>query len=237
MSNQSPNINELATALSKAQAEIIGAVKDSANPYFKSSYADLGSVMDAIRAPLTKNGISYTQTTDIREGQLVLITTLMHSGGQWISGLYPINPVKADPQSMGSAITYARRYALTAICGVAQIDDDGEAAMARPVLPNGNVAPLVRPEQPGPQDGDPNATFEFTMRLGTHKKRKLPEIERILGGLPAMAEWHEKALTSSESKLKAGKITADEMKIWQEDLAQVAAYIGRRELEMARELA
>jgi hypothetical protein len=120
---------ELFAALSKAQSEMHGAIKNSTNPFFKSSYADLESVWEAIREPLTKNGLSVVQTTKmLPEGQLALITTLAHSSGESIVGEYPILANDDSPQAIGSAITYARRYALAAIVGVHQTDDDGNAA-------------------------------------------------------------------------------------------------------------
>ena len=131
---QSEQMNELATALSKAQGEMQAASKDVENTYFKSKYADLGNVWMACRAPLSKNGLSVIQTTRIENNALILITTLMHSSGQWMSGHYPINPIKNDPQGMGSAVSYARRYALSAIVGAYQAaddDDDGEGSMDR----------------------------------------------------------------------------------------------------------
>ena len=128
---QSENINELALALSKAQASITGALKDSANPFFKSRYADLASVLDACRAQLSGNGLCVTQTTDLIDGLVVVRTTLAHSSGQWISGILPVRAKDDSPQAQGSGITYARRYALAAIVGLAQIDDDAEAAQAR----------------------------------------------------------------------------------------------------------
>ncbi len=128
---QSEQLNELGTALAKAQGELSGAIKDAQNPFFKSHYADLESVWSAIRQPLSKHGLSVIQTTECINGNAVLSTLLLHSSGQWISGLYPIQPVKTDPQGLGSAITYARRYALAAIVGVYQTDDDAEAAMNR----------------------------------------------------------------------------------------------------------
>jgi len=129
---QSTAINELAAALSKAQAKIEGAVKDSTNPFFKSKYADLQSVVDAIRAPFAENNLAVTQTTDFdKECGICIITTLMHSSGQWIRGALPIMAIKQDPQGTGSAISYARRYALAAIAGVYQCDDDSESAHGR----------------------------------------------------------------------------------------------------------
>jgi hypothetical protein len=128
---RSEAISELAVALSKAQAAIKGAVTDSENPFFKSKYADLASVWEAIRAPLTSNGLSVIQTLDEAEGGTVVETTLLHISGQWCSGRQGVRALKQDPQGVGSAITYARRYGLAAIVGVAQIDDDAEAGTDR----------------------------------------------------------------------------------------------------------
>lgn len=128
---QSDQINELAAALAKAQGEIVGAVKDSSNPYFKSKYADLASVYGACREQLTKNNLCVIQTTDSDNTDTYVITTLAHSSGQWIQGKIKINPMKNDPQAVGAALTYYRRYALAALVGVPQIDDDAEGAMDR----------------------------------------------------------------------------------------------------------
>lgn len=129
--NQSSSIAALAAALAKAQAEMSGAAKDSANPYFKSKYADLQSVWSACRKPLTDNGLSVIQTSQPTKYGLMLVTTLAHSSGEWIRGYMPILAKDATAQSQGSGITYARRYALAAICGVYQADDDAEAAVGR----------------------------------------------------------------------------------------------------------
>lgn len=149
-------INELAGALAKAQGEITGALKDSANPFFKSKYADLASCWDACRGPLSANGLAVVQTTtrgepvtiqwetkDQETGEisqykvdtveLVVTTTLFHSSGQWIRSDLPMIPRDASPQGMGSALTYGRRYGLTAMIGVAQVDDDGNAASRGPI--------------------------------------------------------------------------------------------------------
>src|SRR3990172_2599764 len=130
--NKSETIGKLAEALCKAQGMMKGAVKDSENPFFKAAYADLASVWDACREPLSKCGLSVTQTTRIADnGDPVIITTLLHSSGEWMSGELLVKPVKADPQSVGSAITYGRRYALSAIVGIAPEDDDGEKGQGR----------------------------------------------------------------------------------------------------------
>lgn len=128
MSEQSTSIGELATALCKAQAAIGGAKKDSTNPFFKSNYADLQSVWDACREQLGKNGLAVVQTTELNESGVTIVTTLTHSSGEWMRGKLNLHPTKNDPQGIGSAITYGRRYALAAIVGIYQTDDDGNAA-------------------------------------------------------------------------------------------------------------
>lgn len=130
--NKSDNITELAKALHRAQGQIKHAVKDSANPFFKSRYADLTSVWDAMREAFQAEGLSVAQVpSTAADGSPCLETLLMHASGQWLSGAVPLNPVKNDPQGLGSAITYMRRYALQSIAGVCADDDDGEAANGR----------------------------------------------------------------------------------------------------------
>lgn len=117
---------KLAEALSKAQAEMTAAPMNRVNPHFKSKYADLSAVLDAVRPALTKHGLSVTQTTKLCDGQLVLTTTLHHLSGESIASEYPL-PI-GKPQEMGSALTYARRYCLSAICCIAADDDDDATA-------------------------------------------------------------------------------------------------------------
>lgn len=127
----SESINELASALCNAQGQMGGAVKDSANPFFKSSYADLTSVIKAIKQPFADNGLSYTQFPVSNENGVGVSTRLMHISGQWLEMEYTLPTVKKDPQASGSAITYARRYALQSIAGIPTADDDAESAMLR----------------------------------------------------------------------------------------------------------
>ena len=131
--NQSNVIGALAAALSKVQGatEPLLAVKDSSNPFFKSKYADLSSVWDACRVQLAANNLCVIQTTAEAADGAVLITTLAHSSGEWIRSVLPIKVKDNSPQAQGSGLTYARRYALAAIVGVSQIDDDAEAAQGR----------------------------------------------------------------------------------------------------------
>ena len=130
---KSENINELATALAKAQGVMQNAKKDSENPFFKSKYADLATVIDAAKEPLYKNGLSVVQLTS-SDGESVKVNTLLlHSSGQWIGETLSLKPVKGDPQGLGSAITYGRRYAYSAIIGMASEEDDDGNAASQPV--------------------------------------------------------------------------------------------------------
>jgi hypothetical protein len=150
MSEMSTEIGELASALAIAQGKITGALKDSANPFFKSKYADLASVWDACRGPLSENGIAVIQTTEIDEQGVTIVTTLAHKSGQWVRGKLRMIPKDASPQGFGSAITYGRRYGLAAVVGVAQVDDDGNAASGKGVT----VALDPRGENRAPQQSE-----------------------------------------------------------------------------------
>ncbi len=127
MANQSENLDQLFTALAKAQGEMSAAAKDCANPFFKSRYADLSSVWTACREPLSKHGLSVLQIVQSSDLGDVLHTTLGHSSGQYMTSTMPIRiktDGKNDIQALGSTITYLRRYALSAIVGVAPDDDN-----------------------------------------------------------------------------------------------------------------
>jgi len=150
--DMSENIADLATALAKAQAKIEGATKGKVNPHFKSKYADLARVWDAIRGPLTENGLSVVQAPMTTPDGAILRTMILHSSGQWIASTYPVNPVKNDMQGIGSATTYARRYSLMAMVGVAPEDDDGNAASGRGDAPKPHAPPpRIAKAEPAPK--------------------------------------------------------------------------------------
>lgn len=128
---QSETIIKLSNAMAKAQAEMGGAVKDSSNPFFKSSYADLTSVIKAIKEPFANNGLSFVQFPINGDHAIGVVTRVMHESGEWLESEYLLPLLKNDPQSAGSAITYARRYALSSMAGIPAIDDDSEMAMVR----------------------------------------------------------------------------------------------------------
>jgi hypothetical protein len=131
--NKSESIEELATALAKAQGEFAGAVKDTANPFFKSKYADLESCVTAIKPHNAKHGLSFIQISHDAQNAACIETIIMHSSGEWLSaGLVSVPVSKQDAQGFGSAMTYARRYSLSAAFGIAPEDDDGNGASKAP---------------------------------------------------------------------------------------------------------
>ena len=125
---KSNKIDKLASALSKAQSEIKGALASSVNPFFKSNYADLDTVIKSCFPQLTKNGLSIIQGNDTCDkGSFYVTTMLLHESGQWIKSKLKMPITKKDAQGVGATITYARRFALSSMVGIAQTDDDGNS--------------------------------------------------------------------------------------------------------------
>ena len=123
----SEQISELAAALAVAQGMMENAIMNRTNPHFKTKYADLAAVLNAARKPLSANGLAIVQTI----GDGVLHTRLLHTSGQWIASEHPL-PMSGKPQEIGSALTYARRYSLSALIGIAaDEDDDANVATSR----------------------------------------------------------------------------------------------------------
>lgn len=159
----SEQIGDLAGALSKAQGEIKGAAKDSKNPFFKSSYADLSSIWNACRDALAKNGLAVIQTASFGEHGVTVCTRLAHASGQWVEDDLTVMPGKMDPQGIGSTITYLRRYALSAITGVAPEDDDANSATDMQAKQPTNQ--VVKPQ--------PKVTISDEVRNEVHEKTLL----------------------------------------------------------------
>ena len=126
----SGDIKEIATAMHIAQGNMTGAKKDSTNPFFKSSYSDLTSVMQAVSKPFFDNGLSFVQGAEYQDGMVAIVTRIMHISGQWIESTTLLPAVKNDPQAYGSTISYGRRYSLQSLAGVPSVDDDGQYASA-----------------------------------------------------------------------------------------------------------
>lgn len=128
--NRSETLSKLAPALVKAQAAMAGATKSAANPFFKSKYANLEEVIRVVKEPFAANGLSFVQFPVSGDGHAGVETIIMHESGEFISNEFLLKCAKSDPQGMGSAITYARRYGLQSACGIPSEDDDGNAASA-----------------------------------------------------------------------------------------------------------
>lgn len=179
---ETDEINELATALSKAQAEMEIAKNTSVNPFFKSKYADLASVVKASRPYLAANGLSVIQRIiTSSQGRMYLFTRLLHSSGQWIESNMHINPPKGDIQSIGSYITYIKRYTYSSmVCVISSDDDDdGEAAMKKVREQKPAVNPNITKDQlgelVGALEGDAILTSEV---LKGYKINKLADLPR-----------------------------------------------------------
>lgn len=184
-------LNELGSALSKAQAKIKAANKDATNPHFSSKYADLASVWDACREALTEQGLSVVQLPCGSGDNIGLTTTLLHASGQWMASTIYAMPERKGPQAVGSVLTYLRRYALAAAVGVAPEDDDGEAASGGsapnapgPANDNGRrfaTAPrLARPNAaPPPAKDAPPSSSEPTTRAQMRRYHMLRDAMNV----------------------------------------------------------
>lgn len=188
----STQINELAEALSKFQGKMKPVIFDSSNPYYKSKYASLSALVSCAAPILSENGLSVTQ---ILEEDGTVETLLLHKSGQWLSSRLKLNPVKSDPQGVGSAITYTRRYSYAAILGlVSDEDDDGNAAsglndkkqntsteMPKPKKPDSNNA--TKPSDATNQEPvqDQEATAKQDTRLSAKSIANLNKAMKYLG--------------------------------------------------------
>ena len=199
--------SKLAGALAAFLGEVRDPALDGVNPHFRSKYATLPEVLKTVRPLLAKHHLAICQTPDLIDGKLVLKTRLMHAEGEVIESAMPL-PEGGTMQAMGSAITYARRYALTALLGICgDEDDDGNATSAKPAktaAPRPQTAapasPTSRSTAPADGDGevsfpdgiDPDAEDEIPMEdwtaviipVGKNKGKKLSELQ------PASAEWY-----------------------------------------------
>lgn len=162
----SNTVGALAAALAKAQGAMANALKDSTNSHFKSRYADLASIVMAIKEPLSKHGIAYTQFPCTNDKDEVGVETILtHESGEWIAGDPFYVPVsKADAQGFGSALTYCRRYSLAAACGVAPDDDDGNAAASANPTALAKVYPMSSGEFSKHQNAIGTAPDELALK-------------------------------------------------------------------------
>jgi len=174
---QSESIKELSTALAKAQGALKPAVKDSLNPHFKSKYADLASVWEACREPLSSNGLAIVQfPASFENNVMTLITRITHSSGEWLQQTMTCPVSKPDAQGIGSSLSYMRRYVLSAVVGIYQDDDDGNNAS---FAPKERPATLTEDEIARIEVLAVDTKTELTKISAFYGKKSLAEIERL----------------------------------------------------------
>jgi hypothetical protein len=222
----SPQFAAIAAALAKAQGCMSNASKDRTNPHFGQDYATLASVLDACREPLSSNGIAVTQMPATCKDGVTVTTILLHTSGEWLQSTLTLPVAQRSAQGIGGAITYARRYALSAMVGITQADDDGNDDEGRddrnkrrepPPRNGGATIPAVRTQQ-APQASDEEmqvktSVLSALVQLGvTEKKAQIAEVARLNSGkAPSeLAEWRAverkvvDALNRSKQQQQAG---------------------------------
>jgi len=192
-------MKDIYQALVKAQSQIRIAIKDSNNPHFRSKYADLASVWDAVRDALHSNGLAVLQLSDVdASGVPVLLTRIIHTSGQHVEGRYPIvckDP--QDPQKMVAATTYARRASLSAALGVIADDDDGNAAAGHTTghtAPPSVAKPVSAPVAAKPQG---NAMVDL---FAAHRLEYPKAVEDLVG--KPVKDWSENDKTTAREAIK-----------------------------------
>jgi hypothetical protein len=206
-------MQQIATALVKAQRDFAPALKTSTNPHFRSRYADLAACVEAVIDALNANGIAMIQRTHDSDNGVAVETLFVHESGETITGgILHVPAAKHDPQGYGSALTYARRYSLMAACGIAPEDDDANAAQRTPVNAQSRSA---RVSIPTAKDGSVTATInppagEVTV---TPSPERIAEVEKILRACKSLVnlqvEWgsltkeEQKAATAAKDEVKA----------------------------------
>ena len=221
----SNDITELAKALLNVQRQLHPAMKDAKNPFIGSNYASLNSVMDTCRDALLENGIwlcQYPVPVDT-PGAIGLATKLTHAeSGQWQSSLAVVPLPKADPHGMGSAITYARRYSLSAMLGIITEDDDGEAAKIDPKMRGRARRPVNVPQMQKPSsdmESQTPSTFRGLNGL-PDPLQNLPQLEGISYKIVAAQDGRQCIIASGntlprkEILIGAGFRWSGERKIW-----------------------
>ena len=203
---QSEKISELTKALIKVQKAIKPVKEESSNPFFKSKYADLTAVWEACREALSLNGFAVPQTfKEPAMGQgIVITTTLLHESGEWISGDLLLPATKQDPQAYGSAITYGRRYALSAMVGICPEDDDGNEASGKKKKEEKKETPKSTHNKPAPK---PDSTKFRKALNGQMQRIGAKKFVEILGGagyttIDELVEKIEQEKTEKERRAK-----------------------------------
>lgn len=193
----SETVAAIFAALHQAQSEMTGAKKEGDNPFFNSKYADLNSVIKAIKTPFANAGLSFMQAP-INEGDKIgCQTRICHKSGEWVETEIVFNLQKLDPQAAGSAITYAKRYTLQSMAGVPSVDDDGEMAMVRQpeMISKKDAQDLVdrinklnRSVNKFLQPYHCESMFDLTIEQGENAKQRMDNVEKKNGEHDQAAE-------------------------------------------------
>lgn len=185
----SPTFTELAKALVLARDEMGDVLKNASNPAFKSKYADLGAVVEAVQPALNKAKLASVQGVRVDyDGPQALVaieTMLLHESGEWVRTSIALRPSKSDPQGVGSAITYGRRYGLQTLCGVAPTDDDANAA-----------------SKPGKDAAADEAALDRTPAFPTKEQLRALQatFDRVIGPETKFGAWLEEKVAPGLSK-------------------------------------
>ena len=182
--NKSESIKEIAAAMAKFQADVKNPTNSASNPFFKSKYAPLNEILNDVRPLLAKYGLSVLQMPSGDDSEVHITTLLMHQSGEWIESCpLKMKPAKNDPQGIGSAITYGRRYALAAILGISsEDDDDGNVATHGKSEPASTQRPQAAPQQterpkpaPAPTTGNKASDAQVKAIWAIGKKANVSE--------------------------------------------------------------
>jgi hypothetical protein len=184
--------NEISAALAKAQGQINNPGKGSQNPHFRSKYADLSAGINAIREGLSANGIAFLQSPRM-EGDVMMLDTRLTCGAQWFESEWPVCKLPAPPQQIGSALTYARRYSLFAMVGIAGEDDDANAA---------NVAETPAPQPTLVNEDQVSALDSLLLVLGDDTRAKFLDYWKIGEVSDLAASKFDLALKILKAKMK-----------------------------------
>lgn len=203
MLTHSDSIAKIGAALAKFAASIENPHKNATNPHFRNKYADLAEIINTSRGELAKVGVTVIQCPGMEDGDVTVASMLLHESGEWIQGIARSPIPKADPQGVGSATTYLRRYSLAALLGLAQEDDDGEGAgqgqhgtMQRLTgeAPAGTRA--VPPSTNDHRAPAPSSNGAFSLNdlvpVGKHKGRRWADLVELQ---PDYVEWAIKNLS------------------------------------------
>jgi len=185
MINTSQELDAFAEAFAKAQGELTNPPKNKVNPHFNSRYVDLSDGLDVIRKTFSKNGLAVIQGTTFENEVTILTTRILHKSGQWMEWTYPVSGLDTH-QKMGSAMTYARRYALFSIVGVAGEDDDDGNAASAPTAPK----PAKKMAEPG-----------FT------PDQSAEERQLMMDELEGIASLQDLTIWASDNRVRKNKLT------------------------------